>query len=197
MEAASESLESVIFAMQSAGILVPPTVDKHGDSRDEPNRLLWQITRDMIEKFMPGFMGSVVPPPPQAPVRVGRSTRSSTFPAMSDEWKNSTPFWRQSAPIEKVVRNAAALNGTYHRLLHDPLLSDCFCSYFLQPCVSVSIIYCFTMKPLGSSSRRDRCNREEDFQTKHGSSTWAHCSPLLSSSYFLSSRHGLPTYSQA
>ena len=143
LEAASESLESVIFAMQSAGILVPPTVDERGESRDEPNQLLWQITHGMIEKFMPGFMGSIVPSPPQAPspVRVVRSTRSSTFPAIAAEWQNLTPFWHKRAPVEKVTRNAAALNGTsrYHRL-HDPLLSNCYCLHFFAA-VSVLLSY--------------------------------------------------------
>lgn len=63
-EAVPESLKNVILVMQSAGLLVPPTVDERGDPRDEPNRLLWQITHDKIEQFMPGFMGSVIPPAP-------------------------------------------------------------------------------------------------------------------------------------
>jgi brefeldin A-resistance guanine nucleotide exchange factor 1 len=71
-EAVPESLKNVILVMQSAGILVPPTVDERGDPRDEPNRLLWQITHDKIEQFMPGFMESVIPPPP--PVTVVPST---------------------------------------------------------------------------------------------------------------------------
>ncbi|KAI9446656.1 Sec7-like domain is implicated in guanine nucleotide exchange function [Lactarius indigo] len=62
-EAVPESLKNVILVMQSAGLLVPPTVDERGDPRGEPNRLLWQITHDKIEQFMPGFMESVIPPP--------------------------------------------------------------------------------------------------------------------------------------
>ncbi|KAH9180347.1 Sec7-like domain is implicated in guanine nucleotide exchange function [Lactarius sanguifluus] len=78
-EAVPESLKNVILVMQSAGLLVPPTVDERGDPRDEPNRLLWQITHDKIEQFMPGFMGSVIPPPP-AP-----STGPATIAATSAE----------------------------------------------------------------------------------------------------------------
>jgi len=63
-EAVPESLKNVILVMQSAGILVPPTVAERSDPRDEPNRLLWQITHDKIEQFMPGFIESVIPPPP-------------------------------------------------------------------------------------------------------------------------------------
>ncbi|KAH9030672.1 Sec7-like domain is implicated in guanine nucleotide exchange function [Lactarius pseudohatsudake] len=78
-EAVPESLKNVILVMQSAGLLVPPTVDERGDPRDEPNRLLWQITHDKIEQFMPGFMGSVIPPAP-AP-----STGPTTIAATSAE----------------------------------------------------------------------------------------------------------------
>lgn len=67
--------------MQSAGMLVPPTVDDRGDPQDEPNRL-WQITYDKIEQFMPGFMESVIPPPT---VTVVPSTGPSTIPATSTE----------------------------------------------------------------------------------------------------------------
>ncbi|KAH9048480.1 Sec7-like domain is implicated in guanine nucleotide exchange function [Lactarius hengduanensis] len=78
-EAVPESLKNVILVMQSAGLLVPPTVDERGNPRDEPNRLLWQITHDKIEQFMPGFMGSVIPPAP-AP-----STGPTTIAATSAE----------------------------------------------------------------------------------------------------------------
>lgn len=66
--------------MQSAGVLVPPTSDDHGNLQEEPNRL-WQITYDKIEQFMPGFMESVIPPPT---VTVVPSTASTT-PATSAE----------------------------------------------------------------------------------------------------------------
>jgi ribosome-binding protein aMBF1 (putative translation factor) len=108
LEAVSESLEDVIFAMQSTGILVPPTVDEHSDSGDEPSQLLWQITQDMTEHLMPGFMESIIPLPPVTAVR---STWSPTIAATSAEWKNSMSVWREKAPVAKVTRNAAALNA--------------------------------------------------------------------------------------
>ena len=79
--------------MQSAGMLVPPTVDDHGDPQDEPDRL-WQITYDKIEQFMPGFMESVIPPPtvtvvpstgPSTPVT---STEKPDLPAPNAEEEN-------------------------------------------------------------------------------------------------------------
>jgi brefeldin A-resistance guanine nucleotide exchange factor 1 len=80
-EAVPESLKNVILVMQSADMLVPPTVDGRGDPQDEPNRL-WQITYDKIEQFMPGFMESVIPPPT---VTVVPSTGPSTVAATSAE----------------------------------------------------------------------------------------------------------------
>ena len=77
-----ESLKNVILVMQSAGILVPPMVDERGDPRDEPNRLLWQITHEKVEQFMPGFMRSVIPPPL---VPVVPSTGPTTIAATSAE----------------------------------------------------------------------------------------------------------------
>jgi hypothetical protein len=67
--------------MQSADMLVPPTVDGRGDPQDEPNRL-WQITYDKIEQFMPGFMESVIPPPT---VTLVPSMGPSTTPVTSAE----------------------------------------------------------------------------------------------------------------
>ncbi|KAN0128483.1 Sec7-like domain is implicated in guanine nucleotide exchange function [Lactarius tabidus] len=80
-EAVPESLKNVILVMQSADMLVPPTVDGRGDPQDEPNRL-WQITYDKIEQFMPGFMESVIPPPT---VTLVPSMGPSTTPVTSAE----------------------------------------------------------------------------------------------------------------
>ena len=87
-EAVLESLKNVILVMQSAGILVPPTVDESGDPRDEPNQLLWQITHDKIEQSMPGFMESVIPPPP---VTVVPSTGPSAIVPTSAETPDLMP----------------------------------------------------------------------------------------------------------
>jgi hypothetical protein len=159
----SESLEDVIFAMQSTGILVPPTVDEHSDSGDEPSQLLWQITQDMTEHLMPGFMESIIPLPPVTAVR---STWSPTIAATSAEWKNSMSVWREKAPVAKVTRNAAALNGAY-RILYDPLVTDCFfLPFFAAVRVLLRLSYLFiSIRPPGPSSGRGCCHREEDFQT--------------------------------
>jgi len=56
-EAVLESLKNVILVMHAAGILAV----EHGDTRDELQRQLWHVTHDKIERFMPGFMESVIP----------------------------------------------------------------------------------------------------------------------------------------
>ena len=58
--------------MHAAGMLLPPSAEEHGDSRDE--RQLWHITHDKIEQFIPGFIESVIPLSSPVPSSVELST---------------------------------------------------------------------------------------------------------------------------
>lgn len=57
-EAVPESLKNVVLVMHAAQILVPPSAD---DKRDERQRTLWNATNERVERFLPGFIGSVIP----------------------------------------------------------------------------------------------------------------------------------------
>ncbi|KAG5645886.1 hypothetical protein DXG03_005033 [Asterophora parasitica] len=70
-EAVPESLKNVVLVMTAVGILVPPPSFKP-DDRDERQRTLWTATHERMERFLPGFLGDVLPPPPQ-PVEVAVS----------------------------------------------------------------------------------------------------------------------------
>lgn len=62
-EAVPESLKNVVLVMNAVGILVPPSsVDN--DERDERQRTLWTATQERMERFLPGFLGDVIAPPP-------------------------------------------------------------------------------------------------------------------------------------
>lgn len=58
-EAVQESIKNAILVMHTAGILVPPTADDHGDVRNVEQ--LWHVTHDKIGQFIPGFMENFVP----------------------------------------------------------------------------------------------------------------------------------------
>ncbi|KAI0256486.1 Sec7-domain-containing protein [Lactifluus subvellereus] len=85
-EAVLESLKNVILVMHAAGILVPPLAVEHGDTRDELQRQLWHVTHDKIERFMPGFMESVIP---LSSATVRSSIEPSTTAAATAEKLNS------------------------------------------------------------------------------------------------------------
>jgi len=50
-----ESIKNAILVMHTAGMFAPLADDPRNEGE------LWQVTRDKIEQFMPGFMESVVP----------------------------------------------------------------------------------------------------------------------------------------
>jgi len=56
-----ESLKNVVLVMHAAQILVPPSAD---DKRDDRQRTLWNATNERVERFLPGFIGSVIPQEP-------------------------------------------------------------------------------------------------------------------------------------
>ncbi|RDB21501.1 hypothetical protein Hypma_011417 [Hypsizygus marmoreus] len=64
-EAVPESLKNVVLVMNAVDILVPPP-SSEDDDRDERQRTLWTATHERMERFLPGFLGDVIPPPPQA-----------------------------------------------------------------------------------------------------------------------------------
>jgi hypothetical protein len=153
--------------MQPAGVLE----DERGDLQDEFGGLLWQVTHDMIEQFMLGFMEIIMP---LTPVTAVPSTWSSLMTAVPTQRRNSMPSFRT-----KVTRNPAVLNGTFrHRIKHrGPTCHRFFLSSLSvsQLCVSfpIKLLFRFAIWPLlGPSSGRGRCDREEVFQPKQGSSTW-------------------------
>jgi brefeldin A-resistance guanine nucleotide exchange factor 1 len=57
-EAVPESLKNVILVMNTTGMLVPPSED---DRRSEGQRQLWTLTEERIERFLPGFLATVIP----------------------------------------------------------------------------------------------------------------------------------------
>lgn len=64
MEAIPESLKNVVLVMNASGLLVQP---ESPDTRSELQQELWQDTVDKIERFLPGFMEELFPPPPPQP----------------------------------------------------------------------------------------------------------------------------------
>ncbi|KAL0063281.1 GDP/GTP exchange factor for ARF [Marasmius tenuissimus] len=60
-EAVPESLKNVLLVMNAAQILVPPPVGE--DTRDQRQRTLWTATTERLERFLPGFLAGVIPPP--------------------------------------------------------------------------------------------------------------------------------------
>ncbi|KAJ7093181.1 hypothetical protein C8R44DRAFT_835540 [Mycena epipterygia] len=60
-EAVPESLKNVVLVMHAAQILVPPSAD---DKRDARQRTLWTATNERVERFLPGFIASVIPQEP-------------------------------------------------------------------------------------------------------------------------------------
>ena len=54
-----ESIKNAILVMHTAGILVPPPADDHGEVGNVGQ--LWHITHNKIEQFIPGFMENFVP----------------------------------------------------------------------------------------------------------------------------------------
>ncbi|KAI0928873.1 hypothetical protein AcV5_006301 [Taiwanofungus camphoratus] len=64
-EAVPESLKNIILVMNATGLLVPPG---EPDVRNEHQKDLWAATHERIERFLPGFLTDVLPPPaPLAP----------------------------------------------------------------------------------------------------------------------------------
>jgi brefeldin A-resistance guanine nucleotide exchange factor 1 len=60
-EAVPESLKNVVLVMHSSDMLVPPS---EPDTRTDTQKALWKTAHDRIERFLPGFMVQILPPPP-------------------------------------------------------------------------------------------------------------------------------------
>ncbi|KAF9049397.1 Sec7-domain-containing protein [Hymenopellis radicata] len=63
-EAIPESLKNVILVMQATQMLVPPSAD---DKRSQEQRTLWTATAERMERFLPGFLTEIIPPPLSEP----------------------------------------------------------------------------------------------------------------------------------
>ena len=170
-----ESLEDVIVVMQSAGVLE----DERGDLRDESGGPLWQVTHDMIDQFMLGFMEAIIPPSPVTAVPSRWTALMASMPTERRNFESMAGFGKMVRA--KVTRNPAILNGTFHRQIEistarrNSLPIVFVFPLFLKPCVSFSLnlLFFFSIWPLlGPSSGCGRCDREEVFQPKQGSSTW-------------------------
>lgn len=46
--------------MNASGILVPPS---DPDIRDERQKSMWAATQERIDRFIPGFLGEIIPSP--------------------------------------------------------------------------------------------------------------------------------------
>lgn len=55
-----ESLKNILLVMASGKYLVPPEEDKK-------NEELWNQTWKRLDRFLPGFLEELFPPPPKAP----------------------------------------------------------------------------------------------------------------------------------
>ena len=82
--------------MHTAGILVPPPADDHGDMRDVGQ--LWHITHDKIEQFIPGFMENFVPlssaavfPPSTEASTTASPTAEKLNPSTADAVESQIP----------------------------------------------------------------------------------------------------------
>ncbi|KAF8577240.1 Sec7-domain-containing protein [Ramaria rubella] len=57
-EAVPESLKNVLLVMNASEILIPPS---DPDLRDERQKSMWAATQERIDRFIPGFLGDVIP----------------------------------------------------------------------------------------------------------------------------------------
>jgi brefeldin A-resistance guanine nucleotide exchange factor 1 len=71
-----ESLKNVVLVMHATNILVPPS---DLDVRTERQRSLWAATQERIDRFLPGFLASVIPAGPSDALSRG-STDASAAP---------------------------------------------------------------------------------------------------------------------
>ena len=59
-EAVPESLKNVLLVLNAGNILVPPPPGEV-DERDARQQTLWTATHERLERFLPGFLASVIP----------------------------------------------------------------------------------------------------------------------------------------
>ncbi|GJJ12038.1 hypothetical protein Clacol_006279 [Clathrus columnatus] len=59
-EAIPESLKNVLLVLNASGILLPPS---ENDCREERQKVFWGRTQERIDRFIPGFLLEVIPPP--------------------------------------------------------------------------------------------------------------------------------------
>jgi golgi-specific brefeldin A-resistance guanine nucleotide exchange factor 1 len=59
-EAVPESLRNMLLVMQASGALIPPQIP---EDRSEELRTRWDLTLEQMNRFLPGFLFEVIPPP--------------------------------------------------------------------------------------------------------------------------------------
>ncbi|KAI6116902.1 hypothetical protein EDD16DRAFT_1693169 [Pisolithus croceorrhizus] len=72
-EAVSESLKNAVLVMNAADILVPPS-----ERCNEQQRTFWSATHARLERFLPGLLAEVIPPPETAEPAVTTATTTKT-----------------------------------------------------------------------------------------------------------------------
>lgn len=50
--------------MNATHLLVPPIPGSDTDTRESRQKALWAATHERMERFLPGFLADVLPPPP-------------------------------------------------------------------------------------------------------------------------------------
>jgi brefeldin A-resistance guanine nucleotide exchange factor 1 len=50
----------MLLVMQASGVLIPPQIP--GDRPEELQRR-WELTREQMDRFLPGFLFEIIPPP--------------------------------------------------------------------------------------------------------------------------------------
>lgn len=69
-----ESLKNILLVMASGKYLVPPEEDKK-------NEKLWKETWNRLERFLPGFLEELFPPPPpKVPAETKEKSEDSVVP---------------------------------------------------------------------------------------------------------------------
>ncbi|THH01721.1 hypothetical protein EW026_g1024 [Hermanssonia centrifuga] len=76
-EAIPESLKNVVLVMNATGLLVPTPPGE--DQRDDRQKALWAATHERIDRFLPGFLVEVLPPP--APTLIAPAPAPTPPPA--------------------------------------------------------------------------------------------------------------------
>jgi len=84
-EAVHESIKNAILVMHTAGMFAPLADDPRNEGE------LWQVTRDKIEQFMPGFMETVVPLSSAAALPSSAEVSTTALPTAENQDPSPAP----------------------------------------------------------------------------------------------------------